>query len=48
MLATYLFLVGADEAMKRTVDIPFLIVNTDGGARYHEVFAKCVDVEMMD
>jgi thiamine biosynthesis lipoprotein ApbE len=48
VLATYLFLVGADEAMKKVVDIPFLIVNTDGVARYNEAFSKRVDVEMME
>jgi thiamine biosynthesis lipoprotein len=48
VLATYLFLVGADEAMKKIVDIPFLIVNTDGVARYNEAFSKRVDVEMME
>jgi len=48
VLVTYLFLVGADEVMKKIVDMPFLIVNSNGVAQYNEVFEKRVDVEMMD
>lgn len=48
VLATYLFLGGADEALKQIVDIPFLIVGVDGVARYNDAFGKRVDVEMMD
>jgi thiamine biosynthesis lipoprotein len=48
VLATYLFLVGADEALKHHSDIPFLIVNHDGIVRYNEAFAMRSDVELMD
>ncbi|MBT3601914.1 MAG: FAD:protein FMN transferase [Candidatus Latescibacteria bacterium] len=46
VLSTYLFLVGADEALKQNMETPFLIVNAEGVARYSDAFKE--RAEMMD
>ncbi|MDA0711227.1 MAG: FAD:protein FMN transferase [bacterium] len=48
MLATYVFLLGADAALQQAAEIPFLIVDAGGVPRYNEAFGQRVDVEMID
>jgi len=45
VLATYLFLLGAADALKNE-ERPFLIVASDGGVHYNEAFAQVAEVDV--